>query len=207
MRNFKSYLAMTSAVLALSVLGGAAAQADVVALPTANCGTGATNNCLIFNQFTVYSLALLNFQAGAGPVSPGDPYYVKSNGSDIAADIVIGSGDSNAKNNQDIATIAGQVDNGYDTPNSAGSTSMSNFLMISPDPAASFTGDNAAQAQTTVTSNTTPVTGAPNGVANGTMPLWDIKTAALQNYLNGQALTFFFNLNQINSDNTYLAQG
>jgi hypothetical protein len=205
-KSLKQKLMLTGAAMALTVLGSSAAVADVM-LPTPHCGLGASNNCLIFNQFTVYSLALLNFQAGAGPIKPGDPYYVKSNGSAIAADIVIGSSDANAINNQDLPSIAGRVDNAYNTPNNSGSTVMTNFLMIPPDSAASFAGDNIAQGQTKVNNQTTPVAGAPTGVANGTMPLWDIQTSALISYLNGSALTFFFNLNQINSDSTYLAQG
>jgi hypothetical protein len=178
------------------------------------------------HPFTVYSLALLNLQAGNGDLKPTDNYYVKSTGSDIAADIVIGSSDANAVQNQDIASIAGKVDNAYNTPNNPNSPVMGNFLMIpGKEPIANgFTGDNAAQSQTTIVNPATlgvdgagsGPTGLPTalncnpaiaGNCTGKLPLWDIQTAALQDYLGSSKLVFYFNLNQINSDQTYLQTG
>src|SRR6266446_3080743 len=82
-----------------TLLAAGSAKADIL-LPTPNCGLGATNNCLIFDDFTVYSLALLNFQAGAGPLNnQADPFYVPSSGqSKIGQDIVIGSHPADATN-------------------------------------------------------------------------------------------------------------
>jgi hypothetical protein len=77
--------------------------------------------------------------------------------------------------------------------------------MHAPDPTPTFSGDNIRMTSTTLTSNTTPVDGAAGGVANGTMPLWDMSVNTLKTYLNGGALDFFFNLNQTNSaGGTYL---
>jgi hypothetical protein len=201
------FKALLGSVFAGALIAGGTASADVV-LPTPNCGL--SGNCLAFDDFTVYSLALLNFQTGNGTLHPNDPYYVKSTGSDIANDIVIGSSDANAINNQDIASIAGKVDNAYNTPNNPNSPVMGNFLMIpSKEPIATgFVGDNAAQSQTTIVNpNTAGIDGASGPVNNGTLPLWDIQTQALQTYLAGSKLVFYFNLNQINSNSTYLTSG
>jgi len=94
MQIFNRHTGTICAAVMLGLAATGSAKADV-ALPAPSCGLGPTNNCLIFNQFTVYSLALLNFQSGNGTISPGDPYYVPSNGSSIAADIVVASSDAN----------------------------------------------------------------------------------------------------------------
>src|SRR4026207_1538660 len=54
------------AFLGLSLqLIAAPAMAQAVDLPSANCGFGPTNTCLIFDDFTVYSLPLLQeYQTG-----------------------------------------------------------------------------------------------------------------------------------------------
>jgi hypothetical protein len=178
--SLKSLSFVGSAACALLIGGVSAVSADVM-LPTPSCGLSATNNCLTFSDFTVYSLALLNFQAGAGDISPGDPFQVASNGSSIANSIVIGSSDANAKNNQDIPSIAGKVDNAFDTPTGAGSA-LTNFQMtVAAEPAPTFIGDISG--------------------------VWNIQVAALQSYLNGGQLQFFFNLNQTASGNSYLGSG
>ncbi len=183
-----------------TLLAAGSAKADIL-LPTPNCGLGATNNCLIFDDFTVYSLALLNFKAGAGPVSPGDPFYVKSTGSDIAADVVIGSHPANATDNQD--TVPLHADDAYGTPDNI-SSGFANFLMIPTDPTPtplSIPGDNRIQPLTHVfnpaTANAT-VPGASGVLATGGLPLWDIEVSALKTYLAGGHLVFFFNLNEEN---------
>src|SRR6516225_9146000 len=183
----KLYLA--GIALATGLVGTTAATANVV-LPAANCGLAATNNCLIFNDFTVYSLALLNYQAGLGTPQPGDPFYVSSTGTAIANALVVASGDANAINNQDV--LPGKANNAYNSKTGVvtdtSGTGTGNFLMTAPQ-SAPFTGSTAAQSQTKV---------AGNPSLNGTLPLWSVQTSALQTYLNGGALDFFFNLNQEN---------
>ena len=80
------------------------------ALPTANCGTTtsftATNNCIQFGDFSVYSLALLSAQAqfastGTIPTTnpkPGDPFYVASDPGELSNNgyIVYGTGTNNS---------------------------------------------------------------------------------------------------------------
>ena len=196
--KLRTLLKVGGAVLALASAGAIPAHAAPV-LPQANCGLGAGNNCLQFSDFTVYSLALLGFQKGEGTLGPGDTYYVESNGINLQNALVIGTGISGAgSSNQD--KVPGAADDAFDLPNKpAGDDSIGNFLMLqSGEPNPAITGDNAAKAQTTVSGN---------AALNGTLSLWDIQTAALLSYLNGEKMAFYFNLNQRNSDNTYLAQG
>jgi hypothetical protein len=105
-----------------------------------------------------------------------------------------------------VSNPVGSLDQPYGSPNAVPKGELANFAMIPPDPLPVFTGDNAAQGQTTVTNNTTPVAGAPGGVADGSLPLWDISVAALISYLDGGSLDFFFNMNQTKAsgDATYL---
>ena len=81
-------------------------QASAVELPTANCGTAATSNCLRANDFNIFSLALLDLQNPTGgydlPASPGQ----------IAPYTIIGQ-----NNGQEGAgNLAGFVDGTYATP-------------------------------------------------------------------------------------------
>ena len=194
-------LAGLTAALALST----PAFADVL-LPgqgggTATCGLAPGDNCLQFSDFTVFSLALLQFQAtnSDSPPKSGDAYYVPSSPGALQNAIVVATG-ANGLTNTGV-----NMDNPYDTPNNVPQNNLANFLMHQPDPAPTFSGDNIHEPLTTVNNPTTPVDGAPGGVASGTMPLWDIKVDTLTTYLNGGALDFFFNLNQTNSaGGTYL---
>lgn len=95
----------------MTVLSASAAVMQTfTALPTANCGTTssftATNNCIQFGDFSVYSLALLSAQAkfastGIIPTTnpnPGDPFYVASNVGELGNNgyIVYGTGTNNS---------------------------------------------------------------------------------------------------------------
>jgi hypothetical protein len=204
--RWKFHLAAAGLGLCLASGLGSPASADVT-LPSPNCGLGSDNNCLVFNDFNVYSLALINFQAGFGPPSPGDPFYVSSNGSHIASALVIGSHDANAIDNQDQLPLT--ADQAYTTPTGPSAAPM--FLMIpanqnAPTPLTGA-GDFVAQAQTTInnvnTVNTVLGTSL-TGNGSGQLPLWNVATSALKTYLNGGALDFFFNLNQTNSATSFL---
>ena len=87
-------LAGLVASLALST----SAYADVL-LPgqgggTASCGTTAGSNCLQFSDFTVFSLALLQFQSSGSDSAPksGDAYYVPSSPGALKDAIVVLTG-------------------------------------------------------------------------------------------------------------------
>src|SRR5438874_8643103 len=194
--------------LAVGLALSAPASADVLLPgqggPAVSCGLGPTNNCIIFSDFTVFSLSLLQFQAdgnNSGPHS-GDAYYVPSSPGILNKDaITVFTGSSGVSN------PAGSIDQPYGSPNAVPKGELANFAMIPPDPSPSFSGDNIHQSLTTVNNNLTPVAGAPGGVADGSLPLWDISVAALKSYLAGGSLDFFFNLNQTKAsgDATYLA--
>lgn len=94
------------------IWGGATQAADMQtfdALPAPNCGTPttftATNNCITFGDFAVYSLALNAMQAnfastgniGLPPFNNQDPYFVVSNPGELGSDgyIVYGTGPNN----------------------------------------------------------------------------------------------------------------
>jgi hypothetical protein len=154
-------------------------MAGTVTLPPANCGLGPTNNCLIFNSFQVYSLALLNFQAGAGPVGPQDPFAVSTNGTNLQNALVVGTGVNGAGSiNTDIT--GNNADDAYRTPTAQGG-GITNFV-----PSALNQG---AQGSAIPTPPQSPNT-------------WDINIAALNTYLNGGNMVFYFNLNQTNSQAT-----
>jgi hypothetical protein len=173
--------ALSVATGAAFVLPGVAGAAPV--LPSADCLTDPSDitNCLKFDDFAVYSLAFLNYQNGEGDVSPGDTYYVRSSGQPINDALVVATSPGGRRNNTDLG-LAG-VDDAYNTPNSVpGNSSFVNFLMESPDPSPTFTGDNFNQ--------TTQ--------GDATLPLWDVLVSDVQSFLGGEDLVFWFNLNEEN---------
>lgn len=174
----KTKLLLGLAGPALAAAFAASSPAAAAILPAPNCGTVAGTNCLVFSDFTVYSLALLNLQAGAGTIGPGDPFQVSTNGIDLQNAIVIntGVGGQGSVNTDQIG--GGLVDNAYDNP-SLGGPGLSNFV--------GGAGNQGAQ-------------GA--NIPNNSNSTWDISVAALNTYLNGGQLEFYFNLNQTNSQQT-----
>jgi hypothetical protein len=178
--RFQSLLAGSAFSMALACISSSAAFADVI-LPAPNCGTVAGTNCLQFDDFTVYSLSLLNFQAGAGPIGPSDPFAVSTNGINLQKALVVGTGVGGQGSINSDVLPGGVTDDAYQTPSAAGG-GLTNFLPNA--------GNQGAQG------------GAIPGNTSGT---WDINVSALQTYLNGGTLNFFFNLNQTNSRvTTYL---
>src|SRR3569832_119985 len=121
----KSLLGLTAATFSVALAFSAPASADVI-LPAPNCGLGPTNNCLQFSDFSVYSLALLNFQAGAGPIGPSDPYAVSTNGTALQNAIVVGTGVSGAGSLNSELGLTG-VDDAYHTPSAQGG-GITNFV-------------------------------------------------------------------------------
>ena len=170
-------LLLTGAALGLVVAFASPASADVI-LPAPNCGTVAGTNCLQFDDFTVYSLALLNFQAGAGPISPNDPFAVSTNGIALQNALVVGTGVAGAGSINSDVVPGGLADDAYRTPTAPGG-GITNFV-----PNATNQGLQGAN------------------IPGNTSGTWDITVSALNTYLNGGNLNFFFNLNQTNSQTT-----
>lgn len=107
---------LTAGVFSAAMVGAVPTASALVSLPSPDCGTGATNNCLQFGDFSVYSLALLNFGAtgSASNPGPGDPFYVKSSPGELGVDgyIVYGTG----TNNNGVVTNVAGMDNSFSTP-------------------------------------------------------------------------------------------
>jgi hypothetical protein len=178
--KFKSVFGLSAGTFA-AVLAVSSPVSAAPLLPAPNCGTVAGTNCLVFSDFTVYSLALLNFQAGAGPVGPGDPFAVSTNGISLQNALVVGTGVGGAGSINSDVLPGTLVDNANDTPNAAGG-GLTNFQ-----------GSAINQ-------------GAQGSlIPNNSDTTWDVSVPALMTYLNGGNLNFFFNLNQTNSNvTTYL---
>lgn len=184
------------AVLGAAMVTMDADPAEAVPLPTCNDPV----NCLIFEDFTVYSLELLNAISGTKDFDQtSTPGYLGQNA------ITIGSGSNGLKNDvdQDNKTIE-DIDNPYGTPNNVSVKfgEFANFEMIThdlkvpsdPDP------DFPAQGDNTVTA-TVPIYGA-GGVDTGkdtTGDIWDATTADIRSIFDpGEAVVFYFNLNESN---------
>jgi hypothetical protein len=184
------------------------AQGQQVALPAPDC-TLPSINCLTFGDFTVYSLAYLQFIAtGETKLNSQDAYYVQSSGDAINGALVVASSPQQRRDNQDLAAAStGFIDNGYATPNNIPHVDYTNFLMVEPDPAPDGGSlDNRLQTtQTTVSVPDQSGTVLPDGT-NAILPLWDIQLTALRSYLGDADLAFFFNLNETNTQDT-LANG
>jgi len=175
--RFTSIPVLAGAVFGAALACTTSASADVI-LPPPDCGLAGTNNCLQFSDFSVYSLSLLNFQAGAGPIGPSDPYAVSTNGISLQNALVVGTGVSGSGSiNSDIVG-GGLADDAYNTPSAAGG-GLTNF-----QPTAGNQGAQGAN------------------IPGNTSGTWDITISALNTYLNGGTLNFFFNLNQTNSQTT-----
>src|SRR5258706_13085089 len=112
----------------IPLAGPPPASAGTVTLPldTATFGTWPGTNCLVFDNFTVFSLALLNYQAGAGDVNGNDPYPVSTNGNALRDALVIGTSPGGALGNTDPSPPPGQGDNPYNTP-TPGTGNPTNF--------------------------------------------------------------------------------
>ena len=175
--HFKSYLGLSAAVLGVALACSAPASAAVI-LPAPNCGTVPGTNCLQFQDFTVYSLALLNFQAGAGPIGPNDPFAVSTNGIALQNALVVGTGVGGQGSINSDQVPGGNADNAYGTPSAQGG-GITNFVPNA--------GNQGAQG---------------GNIPGNTSGTWDINISALNTYLNGGSLNFFFNLNQTNSKTT-----
>ena len=114
-RSAKSSVA---AALVTATLSSAAAlyatQAQAVPLPTADCGSGPTNNCLTYNDFNVYSLPLLQLRENGSSVpGPGDTFYAPSTFGQIQDFTIIGINNGQSTN---TGNPQGGTDGSYNTP-------------------------------------------------------------------------------------------
>lgn len=153
-------------LVACSFLGSGLAK-GAVTLPAPNPGV----TSLKFDDFDVYSLALLNFIAtGKTNFPASSPYYVASSPGKIVTppDAVIGTGPGGNANNHNA-----EMDNAFNTPNSGGPNSIQFFQFLS--------------------------TNEPNPViTNDQSGAWDTQISTLigPQYLNGSDLVFYFNMNE-----------
>ena len=204
--------------LQLSVTPVVAAEA----LPAADCGLGPTNNCLVFGDFTVYSLPLLQEYKSSntyplyGPLQPYD-LVIKPNESTV--DII----STNAQGTAAQGT-GKLIDDPYDARTGGSGTGSDNMMMlmgsakyggqyqVSSDSTGGPAGskDNILQAGTKVVSTSTFINdpsqddiddpadydGTCFSNLNGCLPLWDAEVAALRTALNGGDLVFYFNNNE-----------
>lgn len=165
-------IACLSALSIAATIGLSQPSAQAVPLPSCNDPV----NCLTFEDFTVYSLALLNTISGTDDFDQqSSPGFLKNNA------ITIGSGAGGNFNNNDF------VDEPYDTPNNVPQNSYTNYESISlrdPNPDFPADGDNSVN---------TPVDGVT--IAGG--DTWDATTEALRSFFGpGEAVVFYFNLNE-----------
>lgn len=160
-------------ILAAATIGWGQAAHAAVQLPDCNDPV----NCLQFEDFSVYSLALLNAISGTDDFDQrSTPGYLNKNA------ITIGTGANGVKNGNDF------IDDPYDTPNNVPHGTAVNYESITlKDPKPNFPadGDNSV---------TTPVGGVDVG---GDM--WDATTEALRSFFEpGEDVVFYFNLNETN---------
>lgn len=182
-------IVVASAVVLVTTAGWAdvarSAMQTFTPLPTPNCGTTQTNNCLQFGDFAVYSLDLLYVQstfASTGIIpttspNPGDPFYVASSPGELgnAGYIVYGTG---TNNNNVVTNGAGTlIDNAQAQPSGGPSTFV---VGAATETAPTFPGDSTTN--------------------------WDGTLSAIRTELgagsspNGQ-FVIYFNLNETGGDN------
>lgn len=169
------HLIVTAAFLAATALASGASAAPVYPVPQ----EGVTS--LTFGDFTVYSLAYLNYRA-TGSATSG-PFEVQSTPGQIQDLIVVATG----ANGNPVNTNFDGMDNAFATPNANGGAAAGNFVMNSanePGQVSSFAGDNA-----------------------GT---WDTTVGALRDFLTVdgtvQDFVLYFNLNESNNAGSVLAR-
>ena len=159
--------------LFFALLGAAAitlvsGRAFAITLPVCN----APINCLVFGDFNVYSLPLLNAQAGYGTVpGPGDPYFVRSTYGQIQNYTIIGINNGQSTN---TGNPPGSVDGSYDTPSQNNDTNVTFSTLSAADPGGlnEFTGD---------------------------VQSWDAQVPALLSLSGGTPLTAYFAFNETGS--------
>ncbi|OUR60061.1 hypothetical protein A9Q74_14810 [Colwellia sp. 39_35_sub15_T18] len=173
-----------------------------IILPEPDCGIDAGDTCLIFDDFTVFSMSFLqNNLDGSLQPHAGDTYYIDSSPGKIKDDIVIISSPEASKNNTDIAATG--IDDAFDTPSGAGGSDLFAMMAANEPTPDGWTGDNIQQTNSLLPNpDNLDIDGDGNndGNLNGELSLWDITTENLINFLDGDDLLFFFNLNETGSN-------
>ena len=217
-------------LIALTFLGGMlnlAPASAVIDLPAPSCGIGAGDNCLVFNDATVYSLALLDFLDPNSPtfedaskIGQQSPWYIKSNtgAQGLENKITIMSSppeENNPKNSNQTDVCTGECDNAYAAPNDAqGGNDPAFFAMIGPDPDPTGGWDNLLEGTNGTLQgvgllpnpNSIDINGIKDTGENytGQMPLWDISKEDLLAYVDAEGGTndvvIGFALNETNPD-------
>jgi hypothetical protein len=190
------------------------AFADPVELPDADCGLGPTNTCVVFQDFEVYSLPLLQeYQTGSYPLTESlQDLNLVAKPNEAVVRVYWTSAQGTAE--QGTGTL---IDDPYDARTGAGRTGDTlNALMASAlytqfqvpsDPDGGPASDNLLQPTTTVV-NATTFTGQSDLAAefpdsytppcsdtnlDGCLPLWDADVEALQAALGEDTgLVFIF---------------
>src|SRR4030095_12616753 len=192
-----------------------------VTLPTANCGLTATNTCLVFQDFTVYSLPLLQEYQNPSGTTPDYPLTSSLQALQLVAqpntaivDIISTNAQGTAVQGKNTA-----IDDPYDARTGAGNDNLQMLMLsasfggafsVPSDPAGGPVADNLRQAITTVNNAATfkttqtdllnytnppgalDCTGTGAGSLNGCLPLWDADVGALRTALGTGDLVFFF---------------
>ncbi len=173
----KSVTAGLISGLLLSVPLTYSSEAKAVPLPTADCGSGPTNNCLTFNDFNVYSLPLLQLrESGDSVPAPGDTYYAPSTFGAIKDFTIIGINNGNSTT---TGNPPGGTDGSYDTPSNQTASTFSTRTTDDPN-----------------TSGGAPTDSEFFGDAAGS---WDATTSAILSLTNGTPVVFFFAFNETGS--------
>ena len=170
------HLIVTAAFLAATALSSGASAAPVYPAPQ----EGVTS--LTFGDFTVYSLAYLNYRE-TGSATNGS-FEVQSTPGQIQDLIVVATG----ANGNPVNTNFAGMDNAFETPNAGQDSAAGNFVMTTGNEpgqvGGAFAGDNAGK--------------------------WDTTVGALRNFLtvNGtvQDFVLYFNLNESNNASSVLAR-
>jgi hypothetical protein len=200
------------------LLGGGIHAAPAIAdatLPSADCGLGPTNTCVVFGDFTVFSLPLLRYYQ----LTPSTPLSASLQGLTLEekpneALINVMTTSASGTKAQGKGT---SIDDPYDAMTGQGATASDNLRMLMTS--ASFGGqfhvpsdpaggpganDNILQPTTTVNNTDTyTAQGQPQSISsnydspcftdlNGCLPLWDADVATLRATLADSDLVFFF---------------
>lgn len=226
--NMKTMLRLAgSAAAALSIWAGvpAAAHAQVVNLPTANCGVASlANNCLIFDDFTVMSMSYLgDIQKNFPPLYTGFNFTYKPN--QAVVNVLDGPGQGTAAQgagtsiDDPFRAMTGTDDN-MRFLMAGDSITTGNGTIPSDPPPNGAAWDNKIPA-TVVNSDTfthqatfgpdpqKQFANSQNGDAcfadmntAGCIQSWDADVDALKAALNGNALVFMFNNNETGDSGT-----
>jgi hypothetical protein len=173
---FKRVLAVLG-VLFVVMLGVSTPAAKAATLPTCTPGL----NCLVFGDFNVYSLPLLDLQSpgGDGVPGPGDPWFFSSTYGQIQNYTIVGINNGNCTATGNPPNVS---DCSYNTPSATSTNIFSTKTteaggVADPGGAGEFGGDSE--------------------------DTWDITTGALTQLIGGanNPLVAFFAFNEDNSPN------